>query len=100
MGNDALATEIESGCVSGSLLVLDSKIQIFLWCGIVIYILGILAIGCFAGRKVRNMDDFLVAGRRLPLWMASATLLATWFGAGSSGSRCYSLLWLPQGCYR
>ena len=84
MGNDALATEIESGCVSGSLLVLDSKTQIFLWCGIVIYILGILAIGCFAGRKVRNMDDFLVAGRRLPLWMASATLLATWFGAGSS----------------
>ena len=30
------------------------------------------------------MNDFLVAGRRLPLWMATATLLATWFGAGSS----------------
>jgi SSS family transporter len=55
-----------------------------LYCGIIIYILGILAVGFFAGRKVKGISDFLVAGRRLPLWMATGTLLATWFGAGSS----------------
>ena len=29
------------------------------------------------------MEDYVVAGRRLPLSLASATLLATWFGAGT-----------------
>ena len=49
-----------------------------LYCGIMLFI------GWWASRKVKGMNDFLVAGRRLPLWMATATLLATWFGAGSS----------------
>ena len=52
--------------------------------GMIIYILLMLLIGWFSCRKVSGMSDFLVAGRRLPLWMATATLLATWFGAGSS----------------
>ncbi|MBR2344880.1 MAG: sodium:solute symporter family protein [Lentisphaeria bacterium] len=52
--------------------------------GIVIYMIVMLLIGWFSSRKVNEMSDFLVAGRRLPLWMATATLLATWFGAGSS----------------
>ena len=49
-----------------------------------IYMGILLLIGFYSGRKVNSMQDFLVAGRRLPLWMATATLLATWFGAGSS----------------
>ena len=72
-----------SGNVSGRLL-LPSGITGMLISGIVIYMLVMLAIGWFASRKVSLMSDFLVAGRRLPLWMATATLLATWFGAGSS----------------
>ena len=52
--------------------------------GIVVYMIAMLLIGWFSRRKVSEMSDFLVAGRRLPLWMATATLLATWFGAGSS----------------
>ncbi len=51
---------------------------------IVAYVAAIMLVGWWASRKVNNMDDFLVAGRKLPLWMATATLLATWFGAGSS----------------
>ncbi len=51
---------------------------------IIAYVLAIMFVGWWASRKVSNMDDFLVAGRKLPLWMATATLLATWFGAGSS----------------
>ena len=63
---------------------LPSQVKYVLWGGIVLYCVIMLLIGWWAGRKVKGMHDFLVAGRRLPLWMATATLLATWFGAGSS----------------
>jgi len=66
------------------MIELDAKAKTILWIGIGVYILVMLLIGYISGRKVKNMNDFLVAGRRLPLWMATATLLATWFGAGSS----------------
>ena len=65
-------------------LGLSAGATYFLYIGIIVYILGILFIGYYAGRKVKGLGDFLVAGRRLPLWMATGTLLATWFGAGSS----------------
>ncbi len=63
---------------------LDDHTRLILFIGIGIYILGILAIGWWSSKRVQNVGDYLVAGRRLPLWMATATLLATWFGAGSS----------------
>lgn len=63
---------------------LAGNVKILLWSGIGIYCALMLFIGWWASRKVKGMHDFLVAGRRLPLWMATATLLATWFGAGSS----------------
>ncbi len=66
------------------MIALDPGTQKFLWIGIGIYVVVVLLIGYWAGRRVKNLGDFLVAGRRLPLWMATATLLATWFGAGSS----------------
>ncbi len=66
------------------MIELDAKTQTVLWIGIGVYIAVMLGIGYLSGRKVKDMNDFLVAGRRLPLWMATATLLATWFGAGSS----------------
>ena len=71
------------GAVSGNIL-LPSGTMTMLVAGIIIYMLAMLFIGWFSSRKVAGMSDFLVAGRRLPLWMATATLLATWFGAGSS----------------
>ena len=67
---------------AGSLL--PSGTLKLLWIGIAVYMIGMLTIGWLSSRKVTEMSDFLVAGRRLPLWMATATLLATWFGAGSS----------------
>lgn len=63
-------------------LTLNTKI--ILWSGMALYCGIMLFIGWWSSRKVKGMHDFLVAGRRLPLWMATATLLATWFGAGSS----------------
>ena len=68
----------------GAMLQLDGSVKFMLWGGIGFYVVIVLLIGFFSGRKVKNVQDFLVAGRRLPMWMATATLLATWFGAGSS----------------
>ena len=64
--------------------MLSTSAKIMLWSGIVVYLAILVLIGLWSGRKINDMKDFLVAGRRLPLWMATATLLATWFGAGSS----------------
>jgi Na+/proline symporter len=36
-----------------------------------------------AGKRIQTNEDFVVAGRRLPLSLAWAGLLATWFGAGT-----------------
>lgn len=47
------------------------------------YLTGILALSIFAGRRVRSEEDYLIAGRRLPLSLAWATLMATWFGAAT-----------------
>ncbi|MCQ2378533.1 MAG: sodium:solute symporter family protein [Victivallaceae bacterium] len=63
---------------------LDAHAQWMLWIGIAVYMAVLLLIGFWSSRRINDMKDFLVAGRRLPLWMATATLLATWFGAGSS----------------
>lgn len=55
-------------------------------------ILGVLAvayvglmfgISWWSQRRVRNVEDYVVAGRRLPLVLAAPTLLATWYGAGT-----------------
>ena len=52
--------------------------------GVGLYIVGMLVVGALAARKVKDSDDFVVAGRRLPLWLCSTALLATWMGAGTT----------------
>ena len=49
---------------------------------LIIYMLIMLAIGIWAGRYNKNMTDFLLAGRRLGLLLATFTLTATYFGGG------------------
>ena len=48
---------------------------------VVIYLLATLAIGVYAGTRVKNTRDFAIAGRSLPLIMVVTTTFATWFGA-------------------
>ncbi len=55
----------------------------YIYTGIIIYLLGMLGVGYYASRKISGTDDFLVAGRRLPLWLCTATLSATFFGGGT-----------------
>ena len=49
---------------------------------LIIYMIIILGIGIWAGRYNKNMTDFLLAGRRLGLLLATFTLVATYFGGG------------------
>ena len=51
--------------------------------GIGFYFILMVLIGCLANRRIHTMEDYLVAGRRLPFYLAVSTLVATWFGAGS-----------------
>lgn len=51
--------------------------------GVSIYMAAMLVVGYVSSRKINNLADYLVAGRRLPYGLAVATLVATWFGAGS-----------------
>ena len=48
---------------------------------IVLYLLGSVAIGLFAAKRVHNTADYAVAGRSLPLAVVIATTFATWFGS-------------------
>jgi len=50
---------------------------------IVVYFAGMILIGILVARRVKGSDDYLAAGRRLPLWLVTATLFATWWGAGT-----------------
>jgi solute:Na+ symporter, SSS family len=38
-------------------------------------------VGFLASRKVNTSDDYMLAGRSLPLMLSSAALFATWFGS-------------------
>jgi SSS family solute:Na+ symporter len=48
---------------------------------IALYLLGTVAIGWWASRRVKTTADFVVAGRRLPMFMVACALFATWFGS-------------------
>ena len=48
---------------------------------VVVYLLATLALGVWAGTRIKTTADFAVAGRSLPLIMVVTTTFATWFGA-------------------
>ncbi len=50
---------------------------------LVVYVLALFGVALWARRRIHDTRDYLVAGRRLGVPLASATLFATWFGAGT-----------------
>src|SRR5688572_15486827 len=48
---------------------------------VLVYLAVTIAIGLYPTRFVSSSKDYLVAGRRLPLYRTTATVFATWFGA-------------------
>ncbi len=63
--------------------MLDAQAIRWCWGGVIAFLAIMAAIG-FAGRKrVGSFQDFALAGRRFPFWIATLALLASWFGVGS-----------------
>ena len=48
-----------------------------------IYVLGLYAIAFSSWKRIQDSEDFIVAARKLNFPLCTATLLATWFGAGT-----------------
>lgn len=51
-----------------------------LWFVIIYWIISV-AIGIYAAKWVHNSRDFAIAGRRMPMYIVTATVFATWFGS-------------------
>jgi len=47
------------------------------------YVLILVGIAVHKSRTVKSADDFMVAGRNVPVYMLVATLVCTWIGSGS-----------------
>ena len=52
------------------------------WYTVIAYLAAMLAIGIYASRYIKTTTDFLLAGRRLGVLLAAATLAATHYGGG------------------
>ncbi|HEY0654863.1 MAG TPA: sodium:solute symporter family protein [Chryseosolibacter sp.] len=48
---------------------------------IILYLLLTIFIGVWAARRVKTLDDYMLAGRSLPLTLSSTAMFATWFGS-------------------
>jgi solute:Na+ symporter, SSS family len=48
---------------------------------IILYLLFTILIGVWAARRVKTLDDYMLAGRSLPLSLSSTAMFATWFGS-------------------
>ena len=57
--------------------------QAVILAGIGVYIVIMIAIGFYASRESHSLADFTVAGRKMPLWLCSISVFATWFGGGT-----------------
>ena len=51
--------------------------------GVGIYLLMMVAIGAYAAKRTTSAANFIIAGRSLPVWILSTTIVATWFGGGA-----------------
>jgi SSS family solute:Na+ symporter len=50
---------------------------------VIAYLLALIAIAVYKSRRIRGHDDFMVAGRAVPVYMLVGTLVCTWIGSGS-----------------
>ena len=51
--------------------------------GVAVYLVIMLYIGVRASKRAGSVQNFIVAGRGMPIWIGSATLIATWFGGST-----------------
>ena len=53
-----------------------------------VYLILVMGVAFFANSRINNEEDYIVAGRRLPVSLATFTIFATWFGAGTLLTNC------------
>jgi SSS family solute:Na+ symporter/sodium/proline symporter len=70
------------------------------------YIIVLTIFNILRSRKVKSQDDFMVAGRTLPMTVIVFTLICTWIGSGTfiAGAEYaymagWSSLWMPAGAW-
>ncbi len=71
-----------------------------------VYLFALICIAFWRSFRVKGQDDFMVAGRRVPVFMLVGTLVCTWIGSGSlfGGSGMafrsgFSALWQSVGAW-
>ena len=61
---------------------MSSETIIFI--GVIVYLAIMLLIGILASKRANtSSSEFIVAGRNMPIWLCSTTIVATWFGGGT-----------------
>ncbi len=70
------------------------------------YLAFLVGVSVYKSRTVKTQDDFMVAGRGVPVYMLVATLVCTWIGSGSlfasaglSFRSGFSELWFSMGAW-
>ena len=59
---------------------------------VIVYLLGTIAIGLWAAKRVKTAADFAIAGRHLPLYMIVTTTFAKMTQDLANGGNAKSLL--------
>jgi len=57
--------------------------ETIIFIGVGLYLVMMLAIGIYASKRTGSTANFIVAGRKMPIWILGATIVATWFGGGT-----------------
>jgi len=57
--------------------------ETIIFIGVGIYVVLMLAVGVYASKKNETAEDFIIAGRGMPMFLCTATIIATWFGGGT-----------------
>lgn len=73
---------------------------------VVVYLLFLIGIAIYKSRVVKTQDDFMVAGRNVPVYLLVGTLVCTWIGSGSLFGTAgltfrsgFSELWFSAGAW-
>lgn len=48
--------------------------------GVSLYMFIMIGVGIYASGRSHSVSEFMVAGRNMPIWLCSMTVIATWFG--------------------
>ena len=73
---------------------------------VLFYLLVLTAYNFYKARQIKSQEDFMVAGRSIPLTTMVFTLVCTWIGSGTfiagaeyAARAGWSSLWLPAGAW-